>query len=107
MRPLALTMGDPAGVGGEITLTAWLARRASGPGFVALDDPDRHAALARMLGLDVPIREVASAAEAVSVFAVALPVLPVRLAVPAIPGRTDPANASAVIRSIADAGSVR
>jgi 4-hydroxythreonine-4-phosphate dehydrogenase len=96
-------MGDPAGVGGEITLTAWLARRTSGPVFVALDDPDRLAALARMLGLDVPIREVASAAEATAIFADVLPVLAVRLAAPAIPGRTDPANASAVIRSIADA----
>jgi 4-hydroxythreonine-4-phosphate dehydrogenase len=96
-------MGDPAGVGGEITLSAWLARRTAGPVFVALDDPDRLAALARKLGLDVPIREVAAPAEAAGVFADALPVLAVRLAVPAVPGRTDPANASAVIRSIADA----
>jgi 4-hydroxy-L-threonine phosphate dehydrogenase PdxA len=24
MRPIALTMGDPAGIGGELTLRAWL-----------------------------------------------------------------------------------
>ena len=43
---LALTMGDPAGIGGELTLRAWLALRHGGPCFVALDDPDRLAALA-------------------------------------------------------------
>ena len=31
--PLALTMGDPAGIGGEIALLAWQALRASGPRF--------------------------------------------------------------------------
>ena len=98
--PLAVTMGDPAGIGGEILLTAWLARRAHGPAFLALDDPDRLMALAVPLGLSVPIRVVATAAEAASVFPVALPVLPVRLAVAPVPGRTDPANAPAILASI-------
>ncbi|TQF76875.1 4-hydroxythreonine-4-phosphate dehydrogenase, partial [Elioraea sp. Yellowstone] len=62
-RPLALTMGDPAGIGGEITLAAWSALRARGPAFVAIDDPDRLAALAHRLGRDVPVRAVGSAAE--------------------------------------------
>ncbi|HUH84551.1 MAG TPA: 4-hydroxythreonine-4-phosphate dehydrogenase, partial [Stellaceae bacterium] len=56
-RPLALTMGDPAGIGGELSLKAWLARRDARP-FVALDDPDRLRELARTLGLDVPVRVV-------------------------------------------------
>jgi len=89
MTPLALTMGDPAGIGGEITRSAWTALRETGPAFVALDDP------ARLGG-----RPVASVAEAAGVFAEALPVLPVGLAVPAIPGRPDPANGRAVIASI-------
>ena len=38
--PLALTMGDPAGIGGELTLAAWeRARHGAGPVFVVLDDP--------------------------------------------------------------------
>jgi 4-hydroxythreonine-4-phosphate dehydrogenase len=99
MKPLALTMGDPAGIGGELTLKTWLARRASGPVFVVLDDPDRLKAL----GMDVPVRVVADAAEAVSVFAEALPVLPVTLAAAAVPGVPDPANAKAVVGSIEQA----
>jgi 4-hydroxythreonine-4-phosphate dehydrogenase len=101
MRPLALTMGDPAGIGGELTVRAWLALRAGGPAFVVLDDPDRLRALAAALHLDIPIDEVAT--PDVSGFASALPVLAVRLAVPARPGRPEPANAKAVIASIEQA----
>ena len=100
MRPIALTMGDPAGIGGELTLRAWLALRHTGPCLVALDDPERLAGLARSLNLDVPIRPVSRAADAASVHADALPVLPVPLAEVATPGRPNPANAAAVVRSI-------
>ena len=101
MRPLALTMGDPAGIGGELTLGAWRALREGGPEFVVLDDPDRLRALAASLRLDIPIAEVATA-DAAS-FAEALPVLPVRLANPPRPGHPDPANAPAVIAAIEQA----
>ena len=100
MKPLALTMGDPAGIGGEISLRAWLALRDQGMPFVLLDDPDRLTALARALGLDVPIAVVGSAAEAAGAFGRALPMLPVPLPVPAVFGRPDLANAPAVVASI-------
>lgn len=102
-RPLALTMGDPAGIGGELSVRAWLARRLSGPVFVLLDDPDRLVAVGRALGRTVPVRTVNSAAEAAAVFPDALPVLAVSLAVPAEPGRPDPANAAAVVAAIEQA----
>jgi 4-hydroxythreonine-4-phosphate dehydrogenase len=95
-------MGDPAGIGGELTIRAWLARRTGRP-FVALDDPDRLAGIAKMLGVDVPIRIVNSAGGAASVFADALPVLPIALGAPVQPGIADPANAAAVIASIEQA----
>ncbi len=88
---LALTMGDPAGIGGEITASAW---RTGGVPFVALADPDWLA------GYGAPVRVVADVAEAEAVFATALPVLPVPLAVPAVAGQPDVANAPAVIASI-------
>ena len=91
--PLAVTMGEPAGVGGELSLKAWLARRSGSRSFFVLDDPDRLAALARRLGVDVPLREIERPEEAVSLFSSALPVLPVRLAVAPVPGRPDVANA--------------
>src|ERR1051326_4172899 len=98
MHPIALTMGDPAGIGGELTLRAWLS--VSGPCFVALDDPDRLSALSKSLGLDVPMQPVATLAHAAAVFPNALPVLPVRLFEPPIPGKPSPANASDVVKSI-------
>src|SRR4028119_173111 len=41
MEPLALTMGEPAGIGGEIALGAWRALRGSGPAFVLVGDAER------------------------------------------------------------------
>ncbi len=100
MQPLALTMGDPAGIGGELTLRAWIALRNGRIPFVALDDPERLRDLATRMGLDVPIAVVESAAEATARFPSALPVLPVPLAEPARPGHPSRANAIAVVRSI-------
>jgi 4-hydroxythreonine-4-phosphate dehydrogenase len=97
MRPIALTMGDPAGIGGELTLRAWLTLRGTGTRIVALDDPDRLASLAATLRLDVPIQTVNRAEDAHDD---ALPVLPVRLAEAATPGHPNPANAPAVVKSI-------
>ncbi len=102
--PLALTMGEPAGIGGEIALKAWAARHSAGvPPFLLIDDPARLAALAELLGLPVPLRPITAAAEAAEAFADALPVLPQALAVPVAPGRPEPANAGAVRDAIARA----
>ncbi|MBS0537235.1 MAG: 4-hydroxythreonine-4-phosphate dehydrogenase PdxA [Proteobacteria bacterium] len=98
--PLAVTMGEPAGVGGELSLKAWLARTATARPFFALDDPARLSALARDLGLAVPVREIARPAEAAAHFASALPVLPVRLRAPVRQGHPDVANAPATIEAI-------
>jgi 4-hydroxythreonine-4-phosphate dehydrogenase len=100
ISPLVLTMGDPAGIGGELTLRGWLERRSQDRPFVALDDPARLTELARVLGLAVPVSEVASCEAGAAVFADALPVLPVRLAAPPRAGHPDPANARAVMESI-------
>ena len=87
-------MGEPAGIGGELTAKAWHALRDGGPAFFAIDDP------ARLAGYGVPIREIGAAADADAVFGQALPVLAERLAVPSVAGRPDAANAPAVIASI-------
>ncbi|MGD9536518.1 MAG: 4-hydroxythreonine-4-phosphate dehydrogenase PdxA [Alphaproteobacteria bacterium] len=99
--PLALTMGEPGGIGGELALKAWLARGEQAlPRFVVLDEPARLEALAKALGLPCPIGRVASAVEARAQFDRALPVLPLGIPVDARPGRADPANAPAVTGSI-------
>lgn len=92
-------MGDPAGIGGELTLAAWIARRESGPTFFAVDCPERLTAIAKSLGLDAPIRE-ATPENASSIFRDALPVLPQSLPAQPTPGRPDPKHARAAIASI-------
>ena len=98
--PLALTMGEPAGIGGEIALQAWLRRKEGVPPFYLNDDPGRLTALARHLGWSVPVRAIAEPGEALSAFAAALPVLPVGGTVRAEPNRPDPADAALVIGAI-------
>jgi len=99
--PLALTMGEPAGIGGEIALKAWqTARAAGGPVFFALDDPGRLTALAQQIGWDIPVTTIAAPEEAASVFAGGLPVLPVALPRSVEPGKPNVANALAVIEAI-------
>jgi 4-hydroxythreonine-4-phosphate dehydrogenase len=100
MKPLALTMGDPAGIGGELTLRAWLALHQAGPSFIALDDPERLERLAQTMGLAVPVQVVTDAAKASAVFPHGLPVLPVRLPVMPVAGQPDKANSVAIIDSI-------
>ena len=83
-RALALTMGDPAGVGPDLALAAWQNRASLElPPFLIIADPVMLAARAEMLGLDVALVE-SSPEEAVSKFDKALPVLPVKLAKAAI-----------------------
>ena len=99
-RALALTMGDPAGIGPDLALAAWRDRlQLELPAFLMIADPVMLSERAKLLGLDVPVVE-ASAEDAGDKFATALPVLPVALAKPAIAGTPDPANAAAIIEAI-------
>ncbi len=98
--PLALTMGEPAGIGGELALMAWQRLRHGGPAFFVLDDPARLQALAQALGFDAPVRAIGEAGQAAAIFPDALPVLPVALPVAVQPGHPDRQAASAVIDSI-------
>jgi 4-hydroxythreonine-4-phosphate dehydrogenase len=93
-------MGEPAGVGGELTLRAWAQARERTGSFFALDDPERLRTLAEKIGLDVPIEEISTPAQAPDVCPRALPVLAERLDVPAVPGTPVPQNAGPVVRSI-------
>jgi len=100
-RPLALTLGDPAGIGPDITLLAWEARlREAIPPFVLLGDADVVVARARALGLEVPICELERASEAPAVFRHALPVLPVRIGGQVVAGHPSQAAMPAVKESI-------
>ncbi|RAI59904.1 4-hydroxythreonine-4-phosphate dehydrogenase PdxA [Roseicella frigidaeris] len=93
--PLAVTMGEPAGIGGEIAVAAWQALRESGPAFFLIDDATR------LRG--APIHRIQAPEQALAAFQAALPVLHRPLPQPAVPGRIDPANAPAVIAAIDEA----
>jgi 4-hydroxythreonine-4-phosphate dehydrogenase len=100
-KPLALTPGEPAGIGGEISLAAWRRRRErSLPTFFLIDDPARLALLAERLDWSVAIESIGAPEDADAVFPRALPVLPLTFPKPIELGRLDPANAPAVIEAI-------
>jgi 4-hydroxythreonine-4-phosphate dehydrogenase len=100
-RPLAVSMGDPAGIGPEITLRAWLERSDRGlDPFVVFADKDTLAERARLIGLAVPITPVGTASEALEVFGAALPVIHASLPVRAHAGEPETANAVATIHAI-------
>lgn len=74
--PLAVSLGDPAGVGPELIAAAWFARRVHAlPAFCAVGGAGLLASAARARGLDVPVRRVESLDEAAQVYDSALPVL--------------------------------
>ena len=58
-RPLALTSGEPAGIGPDITIKAWLRRNELKlPPFYLLGDRDLLNNRAKALGLDVKLADV-------------------------------------------------
>ena len=98
--PLALTMGDPSGIGLDLTLDLWNARAALDlPAFLLIGDPDALRQRARQRGFEAPI-VVATPEDAASVFDSAIPVLPVPLAERATAGVPSSKNAGAIIGAI-------
>ncbi|MGA9950746.1 MAG: 4-hydroxythreonine-4-phosphate dehydrogenase PdxA [Xanthobacteraceae bacterium] len=100
MQPLALTLGEPAGIGPDLTLAVWRRRAELGiaPFYIAAD-PDFLRRRAQKLGLDVPIVTATPAGAAAS-FRTALPVVPLDVAVSAEPGHPDRSSAPAAVASI-------
>src|SRR3954447_26454399 len=100
MRPLAVTLGEPAGIGPDITLMDWQRRsQRTLPAFYLLADPEFLRRRAKRLAADVPIAIVAPS-EAAAAFGSALPVVDIGIAVTAEPGRPDASSAPAAIAAI-------
>lgn len=108
LLPLALTMGEPAGIGPDIALSAWVNReRFALEPFYVLGSPSLLAERAAQLGLTTPVTECAPE-DVPKVFGKALPVVPLAAPVQATAGHATPDNAQAVIEAIARAvGDVR
>jgi 4-hydroxythreonine-4-phosphate dehydrogenase len=104
--PLALTLGEPAGIGPDITFAAWRRRAELGlPPFYLLADPAFVARRAQRIAPDTPVAVVKPAA-ATAAFATALPVVDIAVPVSAEPGLPDqssaPAALAAIRRAVAD-----
>ena len=102
MTLVAVTQGDPAGIGPEIILRAWRAAHEGRglPAFYAVASPDLLVVTAARLNIDVSV-EIVEPERAASVFPRALPVVPLEARfAPPVPGRPDPATAAGTIEAI-------
>ena len=98
--PLALTIGEPAGIGPDIAIAAWLKRRELDlPAFYLVGDSTFIAERARALGTPVETADV-EAEDAIGIFAEALPVVATGVKATAKPGRPDDSSAQTAIASI-------
>ena len=96
VKPLALTLGDPAGVGPEITVKAWQALKDGGQPFVVIGD--LHSLIAAAQG--APVKRVSSIQEGAAAFADALPVIDIPLNAPVVSGKASSAHAPMIVRWI-------
>ncbi|NLR95575.1 4-hydroxythreonine-4-phosphate dehydrogenase PdxA [Rhizobium sp. P38BS-XIX] len=98
--PLALTQGDPAGIGPDITLAAWLRRgELDLPPFLFIGDANILAARAQQLGINVPLKE-AGPDSALSIFPDALPILPINGGMNVVAGEPHVDTAKGTITAI-------
>ncbi|MEM6811816.1 MAG: 4-hydroxythreonine-4-phosphate dehydrogenase PdxA [Pseudomonadota bacterium] len=96
-RVFALTMGEPAGVGAEISVKTWKNREKEGlSAFFLIDNHER---LSKTFP-DIDIQIINSPGEAFDVFDKALPVMNIDLNEDVELGVLNPKNGSAVIQSI-------
>ena len=97
--PLALTQGDPSGIGPEVTLKAWRARNPSTQPFFVLGDAELFERQAAALGLNVPIMRV-TPQEATAAFPSALPIVDLGFPVKGLAGKPDASDAPATLAAI-------
>ena len=93
--PLAVTMGDPAGIGPEIIAKAWRALHAEGPTFLVLGDAVQLSAAPGAEAL--PIEQIDAPAQAAACFGRAVPVLHRPVEAKVTPGQPSPSHARAVV----------
>ncbi len=100
---LAVSLGDPAGVGPELIAEAWARRDAERlPAFAVVGGAAVVAAAAASRGLSVPVQRVGSLDEAAAVFAKALPVIG-KLDGAWNPGKPDRQGAALALASLTEA----
>lgn len=98
MGPLALTLGDPAGIGPEIVAKAWRALRLEQVPFFVVGDA--QAVASAPSANTAAVRAISAPEEAAAAFADAIPVLDLPLRAPVVAGQPTPAAAGAILQWI-------
>ncbi|MCI9865957.1 4-hydroxythreonine-4-phosphate dehydrogenase PdxA [Rhizobium skierniewicense] len=97
---LAVTQGDPAGIGPDITIVAWSKRKELGlPPFILVGDPDVISSRAHLLGIDCPV-EICEPEQAAAIFPNALPVFAIPVGFDVLAGQPHVGAALATIKAI-------
>jgi 4-hydroxythreonine-4-phosphate dehydrogenase len=99
MRPLAVSMGDPAGIGLELAARVWAAREGA-PDFFLVGDPDAFARASARIGAPAPKLAVTENPAELERAPDTLSVLHVPVAMEETPGAPDPVNARATVAAI-------
>jgi 4-hydroxythreonine-4-phosphate dehydrogenase len=103
IKPLALTIGEPAGIGPDIAIAAWLKRRELRlPPFYLVGDADLIDARAKVLGAVIPLAKV-TPETATAMFGETLPIVAGGVTATACPGKPDATSAPAAIAAIRQA----
>ena len=98
---LLVTVGEPSGVGPDVTLLAFRDRELLDlPRFVLLADPEMIRSRAERLGIEVTLHKMSRLADITAVPAAELAVLPLVNTHVDTPGELDPANAAGTIEAI-------
>ena len=100
VAPIALTMGEPSGIGGEITIKAWKNYKSELWPFFLIDDPERIRKLAQTMAFEIKVKEIFNPSETINCFDKFLPVLPLKNSVTSKLGSPESKNSKAVIESI-------
>jgi 4-hydroxythreonine-4-phosphate dehydrogenase len=100
MPPLALTLGEPAGIGPDLVIALWRRRvEFELPSFYVIADREFLARRARHLGTEIALAPT-TPDKASALFPGALPVIDIGVAVTAAPGIPDASSAPAAIAAI-------
>ena len=97
---LALTVGDPGGIGLDVAIGAWQAREQEDlPPFYLIADPDAVQARAKLLGCELPI-VATDPATCARQFGEALPIIPLHNRLTCSAGYPETGNAAGIVESI-------
>jgi 4-hydroxythreonine-4-phosphate dehydrogenase len=103
LKPLALTIGEPAGIGPDIAIEAWRRRADLGvPPFYLLGDRGFIGERAKQLGVEISLAKV-DPQDAADAFTDALPIVSIGHVPTAAPGQPDESSARVAIAAIRQA----